>query len=112
MLFQTAENERVLPPMDTGFSSTLEGRMRKRVLQTSANCVICNQYSPDLPGPLVGFLQIYSRKLVMTLKSSVLVSCLMHAVLLNFSKEYTPWLTQSAHSLVAFSGLKLKRVKT
>lgn len=91
--------------MDTSFFGTFEGKVHQRALQTLA------EYSLNLPGSFVWFIQIYSIETATRLKISGLLSCPVHMVLLNFSKEKMKSLVQSGQRLVPLYSVKLKNVK-
>lgn len=55
----TGENERVLYILDTSYFDTSEKRVGQRFLQTFAIRILWNKYALGLPGPLVGFVQIF-----------------------------------------------------
>lgn len=73
MGLRTAGKERVLHSMDISFFIVLEGRGVYRVLQTSANRVLWNQDSPDLPKSLIAFVQSFTGKQQRVLKAPYLL---------------------------------------
>lgn len=88
MRFQTTEKKIAWHLMGTRFYSTLEEKIRQELLQTTVHRIFWKEESPNFPKPFVGFVQSICDKTLTSLKSFVLVSYAVHAMLLNFSKEY------------------------
>lgn len=78
----------------------LEGRARRRVLQTSAARVFWNEDLPVLAMSLVGFLETFSDETATSLKVPAQVGYLVHMVVLNFSKEYKKRIIKDGQFLV------------
>lgn len=97
-----AGKERALRPMDTSFFSRSKKRVRQAVLQTSTDRLFWNENSPEFQRSFFGFIQILSNKATTSLQGSKLIAYLVHAMLLNFTKQYKMSLTFSNHMLVAF----------
>lgn len=102
MRFRMAEKEKLLHSMDTSLIRTLNGIVHQRVLRASADQVLSNKDSLDLPNSFVGSVRIFSDRIMTILKSYALVVYPVHVVLLNFVKDYKTWQIQSGHSLVKF----------
>lgn len=86
---------------DKHFIRTLEGILRQRAWRTSADLVFRHAYLRDWPRSFIWVVQIFSDKTARSLKSSALVTCPVHAEVLNFSKEYRKRLIPIEHSLLA-----------
>lgn len=97
----------MLHQIDMTFFRTLEERVYRRMLETSAGRVFSNGNSPSSPGPFSGFLRILLDKLGTSSKNSALVAFAVHIVLLTFSKEYKERLIQGERSLVAILLLEI-----
>lgn len=79
------------------------------MLQTSANSIFCSEFLYETVISFDGFVQILSRKPTTSLKSSALVPYPLHAVLLNFRKEFKYRLIPGVHSCLAFLFVEIIR---
>ena len=98
----TSSNVTYSQPMNSPFFGSLYNKRRSMVLRSSDPNTFWVDTCTEGGASFVGFLQIYSDKTAMTLKSNAMVAYPVHVVFLNTTTSYRRWLIDNGHTIVAF----------
>lgn len=97
--------ERISHPMETKPMQSLYSSVREGICGSSDMNLLwnenCTVHTKDGTS-FVGFIQIYTDKTAMTLKTNSLVAYPIHVTLLNFAGKFSGYVIDHGHTLVGF----------
>lgn len=98
----TGTNGEFRHPMETRYFRDLHDRTKYETMTSSNRSIFWKEDSRSGSVSFVGLVQLYTDKTAMTRKTNAMVAYPIHAVLLNFQKDFRRILIDNGHTLVGF----------